>query len=467
MPRPVQIEDLAALRLPSDAQISPDGSEIAFVLTAMDLEADRYHSAIWLVDRMGGEPRPFTQGTARDFMPRWSPDGRALAFLSDRTGTDQVWVIPRHGGEARQVTRFAEPVSAFEWSPEGERLVVVTRALQPEGAPETTTDVVRLTALRYRYDGQRGFLHERRSHLWLVRLDDGRVERLTDGDWDDDWPTWSPDGSLLVFASNRTDEREWNAASELWCLRLDAESRPTGLDRLVGGATAALGRPAWSPDGRWIAAVGHFEAPAGSARHKRLWLVAPDGSALRCLTEHFDATLEDTLLTDTFGPTRPGLAWSPDGRWVYAQVSERGAVQLYRFPVDGGAPELVLGGARRILDFSLSRDGRWIAATVVDPLDPGSVWIAAADGSGAEPLVDPNREWKAQVTLVPPEEFWATSPIDGRAIHAWVQRPVGGTTGERVPLVLSIHGGPHAMYGWAYCHEFQVLAAQGWAVVYA
>lgn len=467
MPRRVQPDDLGTLRLVSDAQISPDGSEIACVVTVMDLTADKYRSAIWLVDRAGQSPRPFTAGTDRDTMPRWSPHGDWLAFLSDRSGSDQLWVIPRHGGEARQLTRFAEPVTSFAWAPDGERLVVVTRAVQAEGKPEPETDVVRLTALHYRFDGQRGFLHERRSHLWLVDLRDSQVRRLTDGDWDDDWPAWSPDGKALVFVSNRTPEREWNAASELWFLALDAEGQVSELRPVVTGSHVALLRPVWSPDGQRIAAVGHLEAWAGSARHKRLWTVKPDGDELLCLTEAFDATLEDTLLTDAFGPTRPGLAWSPDGRWIYAQVSERGAVHLYRFPVEGGSPDCLLAGQRRVLDFSLNADGRWIAATVADPLDPGTVWLLAADGSEARPLFDPNAEWKREVDLATPEELWVPSPIDGQLVHAWVMRPIGMAAGERCPLVLSIHGGPHAMYGWVYCHEFQVLAARGYAVVYA
>jgi dipeptidyl aminopeptidase/acylaminoacyl peptidase len=185
------------------------------------------------------------------------------------------------------------------------------------------------------------------------------------------------------------------------------------------------------------------------------------------VTEDFDATLDDALLTDAFGPTRPGLLWSPDGRWVYAQVSERGAVRLYRFPVDGGQPVCVIGGTRRVLDFSLSQDGQWLAATIADPLDPGSIWVVAADGSEAERLVEPNRAWKEQVVLAVPEELWVASPTDGQPIHAGLLRPPLVPSDRRVPLVLSIHGGPHAMYGWVYCHEFQVLAAAGYAVLYA
>ncbi|MCS7052041.1 MAG: prolyl oligopeptidase family serine peptidase, partial [Thermomicrobium sp.] len=241
----------------------------------------------------------------------------------------------------------------------------------------------------------------------------------------------------------------------------------TDLRCLAGGSHASFHRPAWSPQGDAIAAVGHLEAWAGSARHKRLWTVHPDGSGLRCLTPDFDATLEDALLTDTFGPSRPGLAWSPDGRWIYAQVSEHGAVRLSRFPRGGGEPECLIGGPRRVLDFSLSADGKWLAATVADALDPGSVWVVPTDGGPARSVWDPNVEWKRAVQLSEPEELWVPSPTDGRPIHAWVLRPVAAMRGDRSPLVLSIHGGPHGMYGWAYCHEFQVLAAQGYGVVYA
>jgi dipeptidyl aminopeptidase/acylaminoacyl peptidase len=464
--RSVRAEDLALLQLASDAQIAPDASAVAYVVTTMDLEADRYRSAIWLARTDGSPPRRFTSGTHRDTMPRWSPSGEELAFLSDRTGSDQLWVIPRNGGEARQLTNFVEPVTGFAWSPDGQRIAVVTRAQQAEGKVDPETDVVRLTRLRYRFDGQRGFLHERRSHIWVVDLRTGTLERATDGDWEDDWPAWSPDGSQLVFTSNRTGEREWNAASELWLLRFDAAGRAVDLSCVTGGPSAAFGRPSWSPDGRLIAAVGHFESWAGSARHKRLWVMTPDGNERRNLSADFDATLEDSLLTDAFGPSKPGLIWSPDGRWIFTQVSEQGAVRLYRFPVSGGAPECIIGGARRVLDFSLSADGRWIAAVIADPVDPGSVWLMAADGSSSRCLADPNAAWKEEVKILGPEEMWVSSPVDGRPIHAWVLRPANAGD-ERVPLVLSIHGGPHGMYGWAYCHEFQVLAAAGYGVVYA
>lgn len=464
--RSVRAEDLALLQLASDAQIAPDASAVAYVVTTMDREADRYRSAIWLARTDGSPPRRFTSGTHRDTMPRWSPSGEELAFLSDRTGSDQLWVIPRNCGEARQLTNFVEPVTGFAWSPDGQRIAVVTRAQQAEGKVDPETDVVRLTRLRYRFDGQRGFLHERRSHIWVVDLRTGTLERATDGDWDDDWLAWSPDGSQLVFTSNRTEEREWNAASELWLLRFDAAGRTVDLSCVTGGPSAAFGRPSWSPDGRLIAAVGHFESWAGSARHKRLWVMTPDGNERWNHSADFDATLEDSLLTDAFGPSKPGLLWSPDGRWIFTQVSEQGAVRLYRFPVSGGAPECIIGGARRVLDFSLSADGRWIAAVIADPVDPGSVWLMAADGSSSRCLADPNAAWKEEVEILGPEEMWVSSPVDGRPIHAWVLRPANAG-GERVPLVLSIHGGPHGMYGWAYCHEFQVLAAEGYGVVYA
>jgi dipeptidyl aminopeptidase/acylaminoacyl peptidase len=464
--RSVRAEDLALLQLASDAQIAPDASAVAYVVTTMDLEADRYRSAIWLARTDGSPPRRFTSGTHRDTMPRWSPSGEELAFLSDRTGSDQLWVIPRNGGEARQLTNFVEPVTGFAWSPDGQRIAVVTRAQQAEGTVDPETDVVRLTRLRYRFDGQRGFLHERRSRIWVVDLRTGTLERATDGDWDDDWPAWSPDGSQLVFTSNRTEEREWNSASELWLLRFDAAGRTVDLSCVTGGPSAAFGRPSWSPDGRLLAAVGHFESWAGSARHKRLWVMTPDGNERWNLSADFDATLEDSLLTDAFGPSKPGLLWSPDSRWIFTQVSEQGAVRLYRFPVSGGAPECIIGGARRVLDCSLSADGRWIAAVIADPVDPGSVWLMAADGSSSRCLADPNAAWKEEVEILGPEEMWVSSPVDGRPIHAWVLRPANAG-GERVPLVLSIHGGPHGMYGWAYCHEFQVLAAEGYGVVYA
>jgi dipeptidyl aminopeptidase/acylaminoacyl peptidase len=459
-------EDIYEIALVSDAQISPDGQRVAFVRTVLDKERNDYRSSIWLVDVAGGEPVRFTTADARDSFPRWSPRGDRLAFLSNRSGKDQVWLINLAGGEAQQLTRFPEPVTYFAWSPDGTTLAVVTKAETaepPEKEPEPETDVVRITRIRYRSDGTPGFLDDKRAHIWCVPVDGGRPWQVTSGDFNDDWPAWSPSGHEIAFVSNRTPDREYNTVSEIWAVRASGgEPRPVAT-----GDAAYFFKPVWSPDGTALAFTGHREPFAGSSRNHQLWTVAAGGGEPESLTAALDRSVEDAVLTDTAASSKPGPVWSPDGRWIYVQVSDQGNVHLYRVSPGGGEPQLVVGGRRRVLDFSLSADGPRIACIVSEPLNPCDIIVCSADGSDERRLTRVNEDFFATVELSEPGEVWLPSASeDRRPIHAWIMKPIGFREGVRYPLVLEIHGGPHAMYGNVYFHEFQLLAAQGYVVLY-
>ncbi|MDP8921807.1 MAG: S9 family peptidase [Chloroflexota bacterium] len=458
--RPITAEDLLGIAVVDDPRVAPNEQVVAFVVTTIDRGANEYRSAIWIVPLDGGEPIPFTSGERRDTTPRWSPDGERLAFLSDRGGDKaQLYVMPARGGEARRLTRQPDAVRDFAWSPDSKHLVFVAR-VRPRDAPATddpTPPVVReIDRIKHKYDGQ-GLLvgHE---HLFVVSADGGEARQITDGDWDDRQPAWSPDGRAIAFASNRTPERDTNDASQIWVVAATG-----GRPRLVSHGDDALTGPAWSPDGSRIACVGRAaDGPAGA--NTRLWLLPAEGGAPICLTPAFDRSLGSDVLADLRGhAAHPVPAWTPDRARIRFLASDRGNVHLFEVDAAGGTgePRRLIAGERQILSFSTVGDTIAFAATT--PLDPGDVVVVNADRGDERRLTDLNRTLLDVLDLVAPEPLDAVG-ADGQPVQAWV---LPGRGRGRRPAILEIHGGPHALYGNAFFHEFQLLAARGYSVIYA
>jgi dipeptidyl aminopeptidase/acylaminoacyl peptidase len=464
-------EDIFNIKLINDARISPDGSRIVYVETVLDKEKDEYKSSLYMVPSGGEKSRRFTASEAKDSMPRWSPDGSKIAFLSNRSGSNQIWAIDVAGGEANQITDLPEPVSAFSWSPDGTSIAFVSKAdaekmkeaKEEEKKDEKKSDVVRISDLRFRADGTPGFLDNKPVHIWTTSIDGGEPKQITAGEFDDSSPSWSPDGSTIVFASNRTDQKHLKKASEIW--RVPA----TGGDPspVLTGNSSLFSGPVWSPDGRYIAVEGHNNSVAGHAIGADLWIVEPNGSGLKKITEGLDRHIGDTSAVDTASGADVPVVWSGDSTSILFQVSDHGNVHVMRASIDGGDVEQVIGGKRRIMSFSVSDDGKTIGFSAGTSTNPCDVYSCAADGSGEKRLTSVNEEFFNTVDVSVPEEIEVESLSDDHAkIHGWIMKPIGFQEGQKYPLVLEIHGGPHAMYGNAYFHEFQLLAAQGYAVVF-
>ncbi|HEU4792817.1 MAG TPA: S9 family peptidase [Nitrolancea sp.] len=462
--------DIYAIKLVSDARFSPGGDDVAYVQTSLDRETNDYQSSIAIVSTSGGDPRRFTGAGAKDTAPRWAPSGDRLAFLSNRSGSKQIWTIPYSGGEASQLTDLPEEITGFTWSPDGSTIAFVSKAVSPQAEQNSPTvdgregsDVVHITKIRFRADGTPGFLDQKPTHLWVIHSNGGAPRQVTSGEFSDSQPAFSPDGRELAFVSNRTGDRDFNCASEIWAVSLQG-----GQPRCIaGGDDAYFWHPAWSPDGESIAISGHWQAATGHATNYCVWLAPSSGGGEpRNLTAALDRPAGDFAIGDTAVETDRGVAWSLDGSTLYFQVSEAGNVHLYRISVAGGDAERVVGGARRVLNFSLSGDGR-VAFVASDPLNPGDVAVCAPDGTDEHRLTAVNADLMNAVALSTPEEF----RIIGRAgdqgeIHGWIMKPVDFQEGRHYPMVLEIHGGPHALYANAYFNEFQLLAARGYVVVY-
>ena len=478
MSRRLEPQDLYAIKLVEDPQIAPDGERIAYVKAEIDRQTYDYHRSIWVITVDGTQGRRYTAGD-NDTTPRWSPDGRSLAFLRAPAGEvkpknederdrgiakAQLWVLPADGGEARQLTRARDGVGEPEWSPDGAFIVYSAEVGEPDDpeAEDASLHDRRVPAVRTidrlwnRFDGK-GWIYERRSHLFRIAVGGGEPEQLTDGDWDDGSPAFSPDGRQIAFTSDRSEERWSWPANDIWVLDVPTKR----LTRLTD-ETVYAGSPAWSPDGRRLAFT------ASPRRHEDgytdLMVAQADRpGSVRRLTENFSPTFADTCIDDQRAfHGSPHLYWSPDATEIYSQAAGHGATLIYATPSGGGAPRAVVEGQRRIYGFSLDRKGRRMVLASSDPATPGDLFIHDFGGSESR-LTDLNRDLLRQVELVRPEEF-TFKGADGWGMQGWIIRP--NSAGERPPAILEIHGGPMAMYGWSFFFEFQLLAAHGYAVVY-
>jgi dipeptidyl aminopeptidase/acylaminoacyl peptidase len=444
--------DLAHLRIPSAPTLTPDGRLVAVAVGRIDLEADEYRSELWTAAIDGSTPpRRFTSGR-RDLRPRFSPDGRWLAFLRAGEGEKpQLHVMPVDGGEPRRVCEHPLGVEAFAWSPDSTRIAYVARVPE-EGRYGTDKDVPpekepprRITTLQYRLDDL-GFTFDRRPHVFVVEAlaEEAEPVQLTRGDYDHGDPAWSPDGASVVFVSARHETRDEDAVSDLFV------APASGGDAVRVTATdLAVTRPAFSPDGAtlWFVAA----EPDLAGRPGMLWSVPADGSGKpERLTdpERFD-------LDPFFGAGVIPLLVDEDA--VTTVSLNRGAIRLLRLPVDGGEPEELLGGRRTVHDYAVA--GGVVAAVVSDPTSAGEV-VVLTDGQ-PRTLTDFGALLARSASLRPMEELEASAP-DGAAVHGWVLKPAG--TGP-FPVVLMIHGGPFAHYGWTLFDEAQVYVGAGHAVV--
>jgi dipeptidyl aminopeptidase/acylaminoacyl peptidase len=439
-------DQLGEFSIAADPRLHPDGRRVAFVVTRMDLESDRYLKRIWLWE--GERARPLTAGPA-DSSPRWSPDGSRLAFVrkgSEEGATPQIALLDLGGGEAETITDFALGVTELHWSPDGQRLAVAALEWIPELADieedERKRRPRRVTRFPYRFDNL-GWVGDRRSHLHVVDATTGVATRLTSGDFDEADIAWHPDGETIAFLSARHQRLYQEPGSQAWLI-------PAG----GGEPQAATDVGLWSHlsydrRGR-LHLVGILDR-WGHPDVAPLWRVEEDGS-LTDLTGHLDRNV-------VFGapPVSPsGPQWLDDGGALLT-IEDRGAVRLARMDADGKVADLV-GGPRAVTGASPNADGSIVAFTATSPLQPSELFLLI-DGEERR-VTGLNDEFVAAAGLVAPERF--VMEHDGFEIEGWVYLPPGD---ESVPVLFNIHGGPASAYGDWFFDEFQVYVGAGYGVV--
>ena len=493
-------------------QVSPDGARVAYVRVTVNDKKDDYDTSIWMVPTSGAEaPRQLTSGP-HDAGPRWSPDGKWIVFsrAAEKEGKKeppQLCLLPMSGGDAFVFTDSPKGAGDPKWSPDGKSMVFTSssnpddlakqarkkkkeeelkQALLAAGSPapspndkkkgeaadeeEHESDIHVITHAVYR-NNEEGYLDPKRpEHLWLVQAPhsaDEKIEprQLTNGRFDEGNAVWSKDGAQIYFASWHVDEPYYELPkTELYVI-------PTkgGAAKLLTTIPMDIRALALSPDGKRVAFIAATDEPVNSYTQSDLWtLDLTDNAKPVNLTKTFDFDAGDSVFGDNAAPRGFGGSapiWSADGKSIIEIYSKEGRTQLASFDATNGAATDLTHGNQAVMRFAATPDAQKFVYLLSTPTRINDLFWLDQPGAAPRQLTHANDKLFSQLNLTEPEEVWYQS-FDGKRIQAWIQKPPGFDSAKKYPLILNIHGGPHAAYGYIFEHEFQWMAAKGYVVLY-
>jgi dipeptidyl aminopeptidase/acylaminoacyl peptidase len=489
--RPMTFEDVLALKSVSDAQISPDGKWVAYVVTSADMKENANDADVWLVSTAGGDPIRLTTSKKNDNQPRWSPDGKRIAFVSAREEKPQIFLISPFGGEATKLTESKSGVQSFQWSPDGNRIAYVAQQepTPDEEKKQKEKDDALVTDKNFKF-----------SRLWVIEVATGKASQIVKGDFTVSDPQWSPDGESIAFVTNPTPKADDGGLSDIWVIGLahakgdeavDLQKKISDLQRTLETLSIAGDRnyfrvmevrsqiaalqnqidqknglrklvnnegpdnaPRWSPDGKQIAYLSR-ESKDSEIGQQKLTVIASEGGTPREITSAFEF--------------QPGPAkWSPDGKTIYFTAGVRTTSQLFSVPSSGGEPKQLTHIEGVMSQATLARDGSMIAFTKSDSQHPDDVHSGKLNAAAFTKLTDHNPQ-VGDLALGSSEVVrWKSK--DGMEIEGVVIYPAGYEQGKRYPTLACIHGGPSGVWTQGFPGSWSnfghVWAGNGWVLFY-
>ncbi len=457
-----EARDIFELEKASDPRISPDGRRVVYSRTSMDIMTDSGRSNLWTVNTDGSDHRPLLSGRKSFSSPRWSPDGKRLAFVSGAEGSPQLYVRWMDSGETALITNLEDAPGAISWSPDGKWIAftmdvpgsqepLASAPAKPENA-KWAAPVKLVDRLVYRVDGA-GMIKLAYTHIFVVPAEGGTARQLTEGDYQHNGPlSWTPDSQHIVFSANRDDDWEYNPVeSEVFRISV-ADGSLEQLTTRVGPDAGAV----VSPDGKHIAYAGFDDREVGY-QLTYLYVMDSEGKSIRNLSKGLDRSVQN-------------LQWAGNGRIMF-QYDEMGVSKLATVSLKGAISTVAenVGGTTLGRPYTSGsytvNDSGVFAYTVNSPQRPADV--AAGRKGRVKQLTKLNEDLFAHRDLASIEAITWKSSFDGREIQGWIAKPPGFDAQKKYPLILEIHGGPFAAYGPNFSAEVQRYAAEGYVVLYA
>jgi len=466
----IQAEDLYKIGIISDLRISPSGKYVVYSQQRIAQKKEEKYSNLWILPTKGGKPRQFTSGKYKDLQPRWTPDGKKIAFLSDRGDSEkpaQIFVANFKGGKKRQLTHIDGQISCLDWSPDGKKIVCRIRLLdedqikrqEDKNAKKLGVVSRHYERVFYKYDGE-GYKPRDRWHIYVVNVNSGKIRQLTDHEiFDDNDPTWSPDGRKIAFMSNRSPDPDFNRDA------VDLYTIPTngGLPEKLETEFGEKKLPSFSPDGTLIA---YFGTPGAKQWYKNqgLWIVPSDGSGKPInLTEQYDLHVDPTTINDVGTPEIMPPTWSKDGTTLYFPIMRHGRSLLCSIETDGSNFKSIVGEQGVVGSYSFDKNQTRLSYFMGKMDDPGQIYVRKTGSMKSMQVSSFNKKLLRKFDLGQIEEVWIQGP-DDNDLQGWILKPPGFDPKKEYPSILEIHGGPLTQYGEFFMHEFYFLAAAGYVV---